>query len=130
MSDKPTARLHLLFVKNDTRQALAHYEAVFGPIYELESIVPAEGPVQLARFRIDGLPLQAADSPGVQHDFDFTPAMSVFIEVEDPDQVDRLAEALADGGQIFMPPGDYGFSPRFAWVGDRHGVTWQLNTRT
>ena len=32
-----------------------------------------------------------------------------------------------DGGEVFMPLADYGFSTRFGWVGDRHGVTWQLN---
>lgn len=26
-----------------------------------------------------------------------------------------------------MPPDNYGFSPRFCWVADRYGVTWQLN---
>ena len=34
---------------------------------------------------------------------------------------------LSNGGQVFMPLDDYGFSTRFGWVGDRHGVTWQLN---
>jgi uncharacterized glyoxalase superfamily protein PhnB len=28
---------------------------------------------------------------------------------------------------VFMPLDDYGFSTRFGWVGDPHGVTWQLN---
>ena len=35
--------------------------------------------------------------------------------------------ALSDEGAVLMPPGDYGFSRRFAWVNDRFGVSWQLN---
>ena len=26
-----------------------------------------------------------------------------------------------------MPTGDYGFSPRFAWLNDEFGVSWQVN---
>ncbi len=42
-------------------------------------------------------------------------------------QIERLAEALSDGGKALMPLGDYGFSQRFAWLADRFGVSWQLN---
>lgn len=38
-----------------------------------------------------------------------------------------IFERLTDGGQVFMPLDDYGFSTRFGWVGDPHGLTWQLN---
>lgn len=42
--------------------------------------------------------------------------------------MDAVHDALlAGGGRDCMPPDDYGFSRRFAWVGDRFGVTWQLN---
>ena len=34
-------------------------------------------------------------------------------------QIERLAEALSDGGKALMPLGDYGFSQRFAWLADR-----------
>ena len=42
-------------------------------------------------------------------------------------ELERLFDRLADGGEVFMPLAGYGFSTRFGWVGDRHGVTWQLN---
>jgi predicted 3-demethylubiquinone-9 3-methyltransferase (glyoxalase superfamily) len=29
-------------------------------------------------------------------------------------------------GQVLMPLDSYGFSPKFGWVNDRFGVSWQL----
>lgn len=40
--------------------------------------------------------------------------------------IDRIWAALADGGAVFMPLGAYPFSPRFGWLADRYGVSWQL----
>ena len=79
-----------------------------------------------AVFSLGGREFMAIDSP-VEHDFTFTPAMSLFVDCDSEDEVDALAGALGEGGQVLMPVGEYGFSRRFGWVTDRFGVSWQLN---
>jgi predicted 3-demethylubiquinone-9 3-methyltransferase (glyoxalase superfamily) len=49
------------------------------------------------------------------------------VNCQSEEEIERLAPALSEGGKEFMPLGSYGFSRRFAWVGDRFGVSWQLN---
>ena len=39
--------------------------------------------------------------------------------------LDELYERLSTGG-VLMELGEYPFSPRYAWVRDRFGMTWQL----
>ena len=39
--------------------------------------------------------------------------------------LDELYERLSAGG-VLMELGEYSFSPRYAWVRDRFGMTWQL----
>jgi predicted 3-demethylubiquinone-9 3-methyltransferase (glyoxalase superfamily) len=85
-----------------------------------------DGTVAMARLAIAGLEILANDSPPV-HAFDFTPSTSTFLTVDAPDEVDLLARALGNGGTTHMPPDDYGFSRRFAWIQDRFGVSWQIN---
>ena len=85
------------------------------------------GKVLHGELEVAGQRLRFFDS-FTSHGFTFTPAISLFVELPDPTAVDAVHDALiAGGGQDYMPPGDYGFSRRFAWVGDRFGVTWQLN---
>jgi predicted 3-demethylubiquinone-9 3-methyltransferase (glyoxalase superfamily) len=85
-----------------------------------------EGTVQHATFALAGEQFMCIDSPA-QHDFTFTPAISLFVQCVDVAELDRLYAALAERGTELMPLGDYGFSPRFGWVNDRFGVSWQLN---
>jgi predicted 3-demethylubiquinone-9 3-methyltransferase (glyoxalase superfamily) len=85
-----------------------------------------EGTIKVARFRLAGSDLSCSDSP-VAHEWGFTPAVSLWVECDDEDELESLFERLSVDGQVFMPLGDYGFSTRFGWVGDRFGVTWQLN---
>lgn len=85
-----------------------------------------EGTVQKATFALAGQQFLCIDSY-VTHEFGFTPAVSLFVECADADEIERLYAALADHGQELMPLGSYGFSARFGWVNDRFGVSWQLN---
>jgi predicted 3-demethylubiquinone-9 3-methyltransferase (glyoxalase superfamily) len=66
------------------------------------------------------------DSP-VKHDFGFTPAVSLFVECDGVEELERAFALLSEGGGVFMPLDDYGFSRRFGWLSDRFGVSWQLN---
>ena len=85
-----------------------------------------EGSVKRILFRLGGTRYIALDSPA-KHAFTFTPSISLFVECASEAEIDRLYAALIDGGQALMPLGNYGFSKKFGWLNDRHGVSWQLN---
>lgn len=38
-----------------------------------------------------------------------------------------MNEKLSEGGAVLMPLAAYPFSPKFGWVGDKFGVSWQLS---
>lgn len=85
-----------------------------------------EGTVAEGFMRIGGQTFRFFDSPA-PHDFTFTPAISLFADGVNDQQFQHITEKLADGGEYLMPPDNYGFSPRFAWLKDRFGVSWQIN---
>ncbi|MET0902209.1 MAG: VOC family protein [Acidimicrobiales bacterium] len=127
-------RTFLTFQGGAASSALDLYQDVFADfeLTEIERYGPGdigpEGTVKVAQFRLAGSDFSCADSP-VDHAWGFPPAISLWIECESNDELERLFGRLSDGGQVFMPLDDYGFSTRFGWVGDPHGVTWQLNLR-
>lgn len=51
---------------------------------------------------------------------------SLALNAANPDEVNRLFNALADGGQVIMPVAKTFFSPAFGMVQDRFGVTWMV----
>ncbi len=85
-----------------------------------------EGTVMHATFSLGGQEFMCIDS-NVKHDFTFTPAMSLYVNCETDEEIDRLFTKLSQGGQVLMPLDRYPFSEKFAWVSDKYGVSWQLN---
>ncbi|MBS2963145.1 VOC family protein [Actinocrinis puniceicyclus] len=121
-----------LMFEGDAEEAMAFYVSLFDGA-EVVGITRygadgpgKEGTVQLATFSLAGQQFMCIDSPA-QHDFGFTPAVSLFVQCDDEAELDRLFAALAERGTELMPLGDYGFSRKFGWVNDQFGVSWQLN---
>ena len=86
----------------------------------------AKGSIKRADFHLAGQNVICIDSP-IKHDFTFTPSFSLFVECETEEELDTVFAQLSDGGEVMMPPDNYGFSRKFCWVADRYGVSWQLN---
>jgi predicted 3-demethylubiquinone-9 3-methyltransferase (glyoxalase superfamily) len=129
----PAVSTALMFVGDQcgrAREALDQYVRVI-PGAAVESLTLVDegeqaGQVLRSVLSIGTAQLIVFDSAG-PHQFTFTPAISVWLECDDADQFEAMAEGLVDGGLYLMPADDYGFSARFAWVQDRFGVSWQLN---
>lgn len=85
-----------------------------------------EGTVQHATFILDGQEFMCIDSH-VKHGFSFTPALSLYVNCSSEEQISDYFTKLSSDGQVFMPLDSYPFSEKFGWVGDKFGVSWQLN---
>lgn len=109
-------KFYVSLFPNSAIQILEHFGAGEGPA----------GKVKRCEFTLAGHPLRSFDSP-VHHQFTFTPAVSLFVECDSESELDAAFRQLSDGGQVLMPPDNYGFSQKFTWCNDRFGVSWQLN---
>ena len=67
---------------------------------------------------------QYAPNPSISCILNFDPLLFGG-EEQARDYLDELYERLSTGG-VLMELGEYPFSPRYAWVRDRFGMTWQL----
>ena len=121
-----------LMFEGCAEEAVNLYVAVFpgSAIRKIERYGPgeqgAEGGVKRCEFVVAGLPVRCFDSP-IKHAFTFTPSMSLFVDCESEAELDAAFARLSADGAVLMPPGNYGFSTKFAWLKDRFGVSWQLN---
>lgn len=132
MADAAEQRITtFLMFEGRAEEAMIFYTSLFDDARIVDiSHYGAEGPgqagtVRQATFELAGQRLMCIDSP-VKHGFGFTPAVSLFVRCRDREEIDRLYAALVDRGTELMPLGPYDFSPRFGWVNDRFGVSWQL----
>jgi len=127
----PTVSTHLMF-QGAADDAIQLYQDVFPDFVVTRQDLHEEGElagkVRTAHVDFAQHSIIIFDSPPV-HPFTFTPAMSLFVELKDADELTEAFEILSTDGAVMMPLADYGFSPLFGWLQDRYGVSWQLSLK-
>ena len=108
-----------LWFDSQAEEAATYYVSVFddseitGISRYPENTPGPAGSVMTVRFTLKGQEFTALNGGP---EFDFTPAVSLYVHCTDQDEVDRYWDALLDGGR----------SQSCGWVTDRFGVTWQI----
>ena len=103
-----------LWFDDNLGQALDFYGAIFTDFRVLDaSRMGPDAPIFTATFEINGQKLMGLN--GGPH-FQFTEAISMFISVDNQAEIDRLWDALSDGGS----------TSQCGWLKDRFGLSWQV----
>jgi PhnB protein len=116
------------------REAMTFYQDCLGadlqlmPFSDMPGSHPPETKDRIMHARLTKAPamLMASDTmPGMPltkgNNF------SVSIQCESTEEIDRLFNALAEGGRITMPLGDQFWGARFGMLTDRFDIQWMLN---
>jgi predicted 3-demethylubiquinone-9 3-methyltransferase (glyoxalase superfamily) len=81
--------------------------------YPQNSTIGTPGSVMSLGFELAGQEFMALNGGP---EFRFNPAISFYVHCEDQAEIDRLWDALLDGGE----------PQQCGWITDRFGVTWQI----
>ena len=84
-------------------------------VTELPADTPSgpAGSVQVVEFTLAGRPFQAINAAPLDP---FNHAVSFVVSCDDQAEIDRLWDALAEGGQV----------EQCGWLKDRYGLSWQI----
>ena len=53
-------------------------------------------------------------------------SISFMVIIESDEEVEKYWNSLVEGGEVLMPLDAYDWSPKYGWVQDKYGVSWQL----
>jgi predicted 3-demethylubiquinone-9 3-methyltransferase (glyoxalase superfamily) len=108
-----------LWFDNQAEEAVKFYTSVFidSKIHHISySGTEKSGQtrsVMMVTFRLNGQDFMALNGGPV---FKFSPAISLYVNCEDQDEVDFLWEKLSEGGE----------KGQCGWLTDKYGISWQI----
>ena len=101
-----------LWFDNQAEEAMNFYISIFknGKVLSVHRI---DGKVMSVTFELEGQKIMGLNA-GPQ--FNFTEAISLFVDCETQEEVDELWERLSEGGA----------KGRCGWLKDKYGLSWQI----
>lgn len=117
-------------------EAFRFYEQVLGGKIEMmmtfgespaaEHTPPgAQDRIMHVRLVVDGQALMGSDSPPEY--FEKPQGISVSLNVDEPEDAERIFHAFAEGGTVTMPIQKTFWAGRFGMLVDRFGTPWMVN---
>jgi len=116
-----------LWYDRQAKEAAEFYVSVFGGDSAVTNVTTLHdtpsGDADSVSFRLRGHDFMAISAGPY---FTFNPSISFFVTCQTSDEVDRLWNSLIDGGSALMGLDEYPFSPRYGWLQDKYGLSWQI----
>jgi len=102
-----------LWFDGNAAEAIEFYSSIFGNS-RVDSLMPGpNGQLMGASFTLDGQSFMALNGGPM---FQFTPAISLYVNCESQEEVDHFWTRLGEGGS-YQPCG---------WLKDKFGLSWQI----
>jgi len=117
---------HLWFDR-EAVEAVNFYTSVFQNSSLLDHSVISgtpSGDVDIITFQLSGQKFMAINAGPT---FKLNESISFFVYCGSEKEIDRLCESLSEGGSVIFPLAKYDWSPKYAWVKDKFGLSWQLD---
>lgn len=102
-----------LWFDHQAEEAATHYTSIFKDSRIVNVTPGPEGRAMLVTFELEGQPFVALNGGPA---FQFTEAISFFVDCESQAEVDDLWARLSEGGS----------EGQCGWLKDRYGVSWQI----
>lgn len=123
-----------LWFDNNAEEAVSFYTSLFddSKILKMSRYNEAgakasgqkAGTAMTISFKLEGQSFTALN--GGPH-YKINPSISFFVYCESESKINDLYNKLSEGGFVMMPLDKYDWSPKYAWVQDKFGLSWQLD---
>jgi PhnB protein len=122
-----------LTFRDTAREAMEHYQAVFGgelTVMSFADMHASEDPAEQAKvmhamlIAPDGITLMGADTPNTM---ELGTNGSVSLSGDDEARLRGFWDALVEGGTVTVPLEKAPWGDTFGMLTDRHGISWMVN---
>jgi predicted 3-demethylubiquinone-9 3-methyltransferase (glyoxalase superfamily) len=116
---------HLWYDK-EAKEAAEFYVSLF-PNSKITNVTTLHntpsGDADIVSFKLDGQEFVAISAGPY---FKFNPSISFIVLFNDEKELENIWKKFSTGGKVLMDLQKYDWSPKYGWIEDRFGLSWQL----